>query len=464
MNLEQIKDSKILIVEDDQGLGKLLTEEIQDHGMEVLWASSAEEALALMDKWVPDLVTSDLRLPDMDGLELLKRVKSEYSESQPDFLIITAFGNISKAVEALKAGAEDFLAKPLDLDIFNLTVERILRNRALRIEVSQIKDLLKSDSFHGMYGQSRTMRFLFGQITRVAQANGPVLILGESGTGKELAAKAIHSESNRRDNPFLAVNCAGIPEHLLESEFFGHKAGAFTGAYRSRRGIFAEAHGGTLLLDEISEMPLFMQAKVLRLLQDYKVRPVGSNQEEQVDVRILTATNRELEEEVRHGHFREDLFYRLETFTLRVPPMRERENDLELLAERMLRRCCIQTGKKIRRFSEAALQVLKRYHFPGNVRELQNAVERAVTFCDGPEILSRHLPTRIRENQCPIQEQNPDGQHLRGQDQQTLPPLAEVEKHYIQHVLDRVGGNKRRAASILGIGRRTLYRRLGQKA
>ncbi len=463
MNQVQIKDSKVLVVEDDKGLGQLLTEEVQDNGLQAYWCSSAEEALSMMNAWNPDLVVSDLRLPGMDGLEFLQKVRNEFPENQPDFLIITAFGTISKAVETLKAGAEDFLTKPLDLDHFMITVERVLRNRALRLEVKQIKSLLNSDSFHDMYGQSRSMRFLFDQITRVAQADGPVLILGESGTGKELVARAIHSESKRGKNPFLAVNCAGIPEHLLESEFFGHKAGAFTGASKTRQGLFAEAHGGTLLLDEISEMPLFMQAKLLRLLQDGKVRPVGGNQEEQVDVRILAATHRDLEEEVRQGHFREDLFYRLETFTLRIPPLREREADLELLAERLLRRFCVQTGKKIQGFSQQALNILEKYHFPGNVRELQNAVERAVTFCDGSEILPRHLPARIRENQASSLEDQAAhvSQHLfQGQ---SLPSLSEVEQRYIQHVLDKVGGNKRRAASILGIGRRTLYRRLGEE-
>ncbi|WP_291322383.1 sigma-54 dependent transcriptional regulator [Desulfonatronospira sp.] len=464
MNIQvEIKDSKVLIVEDDKGLGQLLTEEVQDNGMEALWCSSAEEALNMLNSWNPDLVVSDLRLPGMDGLQFLQVVRDSFPDNQPDFLIITAFGTISKAVETLKAGAEDFLTKPLDLDHFMLTLERVLRNRALRLEVMQIKSLLNTDSFHDMYGQSRSMRFLFDQISRVADADGPVLVLGESGTGKELVARAIHAESKRAKQPFLAVNCAGIPEHLLESEFFGHKAGAFTGASKTRQGLFAEAHKGTLLLDEISEMPLFMQAKLLRLLQDGKVRPVGGNVEEQVDVRILAATHRDLEEEVREGHFREDLFYRLETFTLRVPPLRERESDLELLAERLLRRFCVQTGKKIQGFSEQALQVLENYHFPGNVRELQNAVERAVTFCDGSEILPRHLPARIRDTRKVAQE-NISGQISQAMFQdKSLPPLCEVEQRYIQHVLDKVGGNKRRAASILGIGRRTLYRRLGEE-
>ncbi len=461
---DQNKNNKILVVEDDKGLGQLLLEELQDHGFDSFWAASAEEGLSIMDSWIPDLVVTDLRLPGMNGLEFLQTVLDNHAHAQPDFLMITAFGTISSAVEALKAGAEDFLTKPIDLDHFILTVKKTLRNRALRIEVNEIKDLLKSDCFHEMYGNSSSMRILFDQIKRVSQAEGPVLILGESGTGKELVARAVHLESKQNNHPFIAVNCAGIPEHLAESEFFGHKEGAFTGASKSRHGLFAQADGGTLFLDEISEMPLFMQAKLLRLLQDGQVRPVGSNQEKQVDVRILAATHSELEEEVRQGHFREDLFYRLDTFTLRVPPLRDRENDLEILAERMLRSFCVQTGKKISGFSESSLRILDGYHFPGNVRELQNAVERAVTFCDGKKILPRHLPARIRENQSRNQERSLSGSPLNILYDQSLPPLAEIEQRYIRHVLDRVGGNKRRAASILGIGRRTLYRRLGEES
>ena len=459
-----IDNNKILVVEDDKGLGQLLIEELKDQGLDTLWAGSAEEGLGIMDSWIPDIVVTDLRLPGMDGLEFLQTVQENYTHAPPDFLMVTAFGTISRAVEALKAGAEDFLTKPMDLDHFILTVNKTLRNRSLRLQVNEIKNLFKSECFHEMYGNSSSMRFLFDQIKRVSRAEGPVLIQGESGTGKELVARAVHREGKQNNCPFIAVNCAGIPEHLVESELFGHKEGAFTGASKSRQGLFAQADGGTLFLDEISEMPLFMQAKLLRLLQDGQVRPVGDNREKHVDVRILAATHRELEKEVRQGHFREDLFYRLETFTLRVPPLRERENDLEILAERMLRRFCVQTGKKIQGFSESSLRILEGYHFPGNVRELQNTVERAVTFCDGKEILPRHLPARIRENQSQNQERCLSGTSLNILYDQSLPPLVEIEQRYIRHVLDRVGGNKRRAASILGIGRRTLYRRLGEES
>jgi len=453
---------KILVVEDDQAFGSLLVQELEDHDLISQWTDNGEQALVLMREWGPDLVVSDVRLPGMDGLELLHKARAEFAETMPDFLMITAFGSISQAVKTLKAGAEDFLTKPLDLDHFMLTVLRILKHRKLRQEVFRIRHYLKQDAFQGMIGQSRPMRVLFDQISRVAQADGPVLILGESGTGKELVARAVHEAGGNRKGAFVAVNCAGIPEHLMESEFFGHKAGAFTGAGQSRRGLFAEAEGGTLFLDEISEMPLFLQAKLLRTLQDSKIRPVGADREEQVDIRIVAATHQELESEVRQGRFREDLFFRLETFTLHVPPLRERGDDLELLAGRFLQHFSIQTGKTIQAMDEKTLRILRQYPFPGNVRELKNAIERAVTFCDGRAILPEHLPARIRAKASQTQVCARGQIHGTEQDAALLPTLSQTERQYIQHVLDKVGGNKRRAASILGICRRTLYRKLEQ--
>jgi DNA-binding NtrC family response regulator len=312
-----------------------------------------------------------------------------------------------------------------------------------------------------MYGHSRSMLKLFEQIRKVAKAGGPVLIFGESGTGKELVAQAIHKESRGRDQTFLAVNCAGIPEHLLESEYFGHESGAFTGAGKSRRGLFAEAEGGTLLLDEISEMPISLQAKLLRMLQDGKIRPVGGNREQQVNVRVLAATHQDLEEEVRRGHFRQDLFYRLETFTLRVPPLRERGEDIDLLVGHFLQKFTLRSRKFIKGFSADAFEIMRRYPFPGNVRELQNAVERAVTFCQEDKILPEHLPPRIRNASSSDDSVTGDFLAPSTTTPTNLPPLAEIENRYIRHVLHTVKGNKRRAAAILGIGRRTLYRRLG---
>ncbi|MFO7784777.1 MAG: sigma-54-dependent transcriptional regulator [Thermodesulfobacteriota bacterium] len=461
MNRESSLSSVVLIVEDDRTLGPLLVEEVRDAGLDAHWTATAEEAEKALEKRWPDLVVCDLRLPGMDGMSFFRSVQEKAPDSAPGFLIITAFGSIPEAVDALKAGAEDFLTKPLDLEHFILSVKRILERRRLREMVNQMRGLLSSDTFHGMHGRSMPMRLLFEQIMQVAKAQGPVLILGESGSGKELVARAIHKESSRGEGPFLPVNCAGIPEHLLESEFFGHAEGSFTGARRSRHGLFAEAEGGSLLLDEILEMPLFLQAKLLRILQDGKVRRVGENREYQVDVRVLAATHRDIDEEVRLGHFREDLFFRLETFTLRVPPLRERGDDLELLASRFLQQFSLALGKKVNGFSTRALDHIISYPFPGNVRELRNAVERAVTFASGNRIRLENLPTRIRNNRHGPDEPE-TGAYGLIEDKEKLLPLAEVERRYIRHVLNEVGGNKRRASAILGIGRRTLYRRLGE--
>ncbi len=452
----------VLIVEDDEALGRLLLEEVNDAGLEAQWTATAEEAEKIMERKWPDLVVCDLSLPGMDGLSLLGKIHEKAPGSAPGFLMITAFGTISKAVEALKAGAEDFLTKPLDLDHFILSVKRMLERKHLREAVIQMRGLLESDNFHGIYGSSNSMCLLFEQIRQVAAAQGAVMIVGESGSGKELVARAIHRESSRADMPFLPVNCAGIPEHLLESEFFGHAAGSFTGAQKARQGLFAEAQGGCVLLDEISEMPLFLQAKLLRVLQDGKLRRLGDNREFQVDVRVLAATNRDLEEEVRLGHFREDLFFRLETFTLQIPPLRERGEDVELLAGRFLREFTLALGKRTRGFSEEALARISEYPFPGNVRELRNAIERAVTFASGDLIRVEHLPARIR-NFLPDNDAGPGSIFNNPERNEKLIPLAEIERRYINHVLKSVNGNKRKAAGILGIGRRTLYRRLGEK-
>ncbi len=452
----------VWIIEDDQALGSLLCEEIQDVGLDACWLPSAENAVQAMETNLPEVIVCDLKLPGMDGLSFLKKVRDLALDFPPGFLMITAFGTISRAVEALKAGADDFLAKPLDLEHFILAVTRVLERKHLSETVSQMRGFLSAEGFHGIYGQSRPMRFLYEQIRQVAKARGPVLILGESGTGKELVARAVHKESDRAEGPFVPVNCAGIPENLMETELFGHAQGAFTGAGKGRQGIFLEAAGGSLLLDEIFEMPLFLQAKLLRVLQDGKLRRVGENTEDQVDVRILAATHRDIDQEVQNGAFREDLFFRLETFALRVPPLRDRAEDIELLTDRFLRQFSLGQGKTVKGFSARALDLVSQYPFPGNVRELRNAVERAVTFTTGDRIRVAHLPARIRNqtsksNSLPVLQPA----FVFPEDGNALPPLAEIEQQYIRHVLTRVGGNKRRAAAILGIGRRTLYRRLG---
>lgn len=450
---------RVLVVEDDPALRRLLVSEVEDRGHEVRGAESAEAARECLEGWPADVVVSDIRLPGASGRDLL-RWGVEVPEG-PDFVMITAFGSVREAVECLQAGAADFLTKPLDLDHLGTALDRVLELRALRRQVAEYREVLGEPEFHGMVGRSEPMRELFGRIRRIAGAEGPVLVVGESGTGKELVARAIHAESGRASGPFVAVNCAGIPEHLLESEFFGHVEGAFTGARRGRRGLFEEADGGTLMLDEIGEMPAGLQAKLLRVLQDGRVRPVGSNREREVDVRIVASTNRDLQDDVGSGRFREDLYFRLETFTLAVPPLRERGEDLDLLLAHFLSLHALRAGKQIEGFSPAAMRRLQRYPFPGNVRELGNVVERAVTFATGRVVEEDALPERVRAARAAT----PAGQGalppavVRREDD-VLPPLREVERRYIRYVLDRVDGNKRRAAALLGIARRTLYRRL----
>jgi len=453
---------RILLVEDDPSLSRLVVEELEEGGWEVKAVDTAEKALPLLKEWDPALVLSDLRLPGADGMSLLKEAIT--MPLPPAFVILTAFGSIEQAVEALKAGADEFLTKPIDVDHLLLTVNRVLENHRLRSEVQRFREVFSGDDFHGMVGESTEMHRLYDEIRNIAQASGPVLVMGESGTGKELVARSIHEESERSKGPFLAVNCAGIPADLLESEFFGHMAGAFTGAVKRHEGIFAQSDGGTLLLDEIGEMPMNLQAKLLRVLQEGVIRPVGGDADIEVDVRIVAATNRNLEDLVAEGGFREDLFYRMETFALHIPPLRERERDLELLAARLMQRYSLEQGRSVEGFSPEALEALRRYPFPGNVRELQNAVERAVTFCHGDTIQLQHLPTRIRNHRD-------DGSSGAGNnvqaglmgkltEGQALPTLEELETRYIRHVLDQVDGNKRQAAGILGVSRQTLYRKL----
>lgn len=459
--MNEVTQERVLLVEDDDSLRQLLVEELEDRGLQVRALASAEEAVGSLESWEPALVVSDLRLPGADGMALLRRVKT--MQAAPAFLVITAFGSIQQAVAALKEGADEFLTKPLDLEHFALAVARALETRRLRDEVRRFQQLLSDDRFHGMLGRSRVMRGLFDQIRQLARAEGPVLVIGESGTGKELVARAVHAESERANRPFLAINCAGLPAELLESEFFGHVAGAFTGANRAHKGLFQQADGGTLFLDEIGEMPLPLQAKLLRVLQEGTIRPVGAERELTVDVRIIAASNRPLETEAGREAFREDLFFRLETFILQVPPLRDREEDLELLAAGFVAHFAARSGRPVRGLAPAVLAQLRRYPFPGNVRELQNAIERAVTFCHGRSIELEHLPTRIADYRD-------DNAHSAGaellaqlSDGPLLPTLEELEQRYIEHVLKLVDGNKRRAAALLGIGRRTLYRRLGER-
>ncbi|MDR5857864.1 sigma-54-dependent Fis family transcriptional regulator [Halomonas eurihalina] len=450
----------ILVVEDDPAILELLCEELQDAGYPTLGIDSAERALAHLSHSEVALIISDVRLPGMDGMSLLEQVRND--DNPVGFIVITAFGTIDQAVEALKLGADDFLTKPLDLENLRAAVFRVLEHQRL---ANRMQQATPADSFHGLTGDSEPMRLLFRNAVRLADSDAPLLILGESGTGKELMARALHAESARHDGPFVAVNCASIPAELMESECFGHVKGAFTGAHEARQGLFQSARNGSLFLDEIGEMPMPLQAKLLRALQEKKIRPVGAEREESVDVRIIAATHRDLEHEILAGGFRNDLFYRLETFSLRIPPLRERPGDVERLVMSLLDKHAEQQQKPIARIEPLALQTLLDYDYPGNVRELENAIIRAVTLAE--EGLLRHddLPERMRRHTAA----SPSGTTSTGNaaadtSQGDWPSLEEVEKRYIHKVLDATGGNKRRTADLLGIARRTLYRRLEEKS
>lgn len=443
------KSVRIAVIEDDPGLRELLQEELESVGYDVAAFTDVESFQNQQATFEAQLVVSDIRLPGISGLELLAQLQAQ--DKAPPLILITAFGTVDQAVEALKQGADDFLTKPLDLEHLLVSVERVLTFHQLRDEVEHYRQSRQrtAEGPAGIIGKSRVMQKLYDEIERVAPVEGAVLILGESGTGKELVAQALHQQSQRAAGPFLAVNCAGIPAELLESEFFGHAAGAFTGAQKARAGLLKEANGGTLLLDEIGEMPLALQAKLLRVLQEGKMRPVGSDQEVPIDVRILAATHQDLEQKVADKSFREDLFYRLETFAIKVPPLRHRGDDVALLAEHFIQQVSEQQNKRAKGLTAPAQELFYSYNFPGNVRELQNAIERAVTFCDGDWIDTDHLPARMRLDQR---------SEVVAETTEQWPSMDALQTDYVRKVLAHTGGNKQRAARILGITRRTLYR------
>lgn len=443
----------ILLIEDDQSLGQLLAEELETDGYTLQRAGTVAEAQQQLKQQRPSLIVSDLRLPDGDGMQVLSFQQAEHPGIP--FIVITAFGTVDQAVDALKAGADDFLTKPLSTDHLRLKIKRLLAQADINRQLAEIQASQSGGENLGLVGESPAMARLRTEIRQVARSQAAVLINGESGTGKELVARAVHEQSDRSGRAFLAVNCAGIPPDLMESEFFGHEAGAFTGARQGRKGLFAEASGGTLLLDEIGEMPLALQAKLLRVLQEGSIKPVGSDHEEIVDVRILAATHVDLMKAVGQGDFREDLYYRLETLTLAVPPLRERGEDIELLAMHFLKEASRRHNRGFIKLSDVSLRVIRDYPFPGNVRELSSAIERAVTFCEGDTIQPEHLPERIRKRQSDSAQpvSVPGGVNL-----SEWPTLDALQQDYVGKVMAAVDGNKRRAAQILGINRRTLYR------
>jgi two-component system response regulator HydG len=443
---------RVLVVDDDAAMCDLVARGLGKKGFDCVARTSAAEAFALAQAEPFDCVITDLNMRSMNGLELCQRIVAA-REDLP-VIVITAFGSLETAVGAIRAGAYDFVTKPLEIDALALTVARAAQHRALRREVKLLKRALdETRRFDDLIGASPPMIALRELMQQIVDSDASVLITGESGTGKEVVARTLHRRGKRKQGPFIAINCAAVAESLLESELFGHARGAFTDAHRQRDGLFVQAHGGILFLDEIGDMPAGMQAKLLRALQERRVRPVGADKELAFDVRIVAATNRDLESEIAEQRFREDLYFRINVIHLALPPLRARGTDILLLAQDFVDHFAAQTGKEITGISAAAAQRLLAYKWPGNVRELQNCIERAVAITRFSELAVDDLPERVRDYQS---------SHvlIAGEDPSELAPMDEVERSYIARVMDAVAGNKTLAAKVLGFDRKTLYNKL----
>ena len=444
----------ILVVDDDAAMCEFLKEELEREGFAVEVANGGRAGLERVKRGGVDLLVSDVRMPDLDGLDLLREVRS--FEPSLYVIVITGFGSIDTAIRAVKLGAYDFLVKPFEMERLLPTIDKALAERALRSEVVRLREeVSRRDRLDNLIGRSPAMQEVFNLIRRVAGSQASVLITGDSGTGKELVARAIHAHGPRKARPFVAMNCSAIPETLLESELFGYARGAHSTARLDRQGLLVEADGGTLFLDEIAEMPLPLQPKLLRVLQDGEVRPLGTNKVERVDVRVIAATNRDLAAHLREGHLREDLYYRLNVVQIHLPPLRARSEDVLPLAEHFLARSAARAGKPLRGFSESAKKIMLAYTFPGNVRELENMVERAVALAEGEQIGPDDLPPAMRERKSQDRLATAVAQGL---------TLDQLEREYIERVLESEGGNKTRAALRLGLDRKTLYRKLEEYA
>lgn len=442
----------VLIVEDEPAMGALTRRELERRGFRAVHVTSAEAALEAVDEQDFDTIVSDVRMGGMSGLELCPRLVAK----RPDvpIILMTAFGDLDMAIAAIRAGAHDFLPKPFEMEELALRVQRATELHFLRDEVRRLRaGAASSVHFDDMVGESPAMRRVFGLVERMARTDAPLLVSGETGTGKELVARAVHLRSSRSKGAFIAINCAALPENLLESELFGHVKGAFTDAKTARSGLFVEASGGTIFLDEVGEMPPALQAKLLRVLQDKKVRPIGSDKEIDLDVRVISATHRDLEARITEGQFREDLFYRLNVVQIALPPLRERGVDILALAHDALVRINKRTQRKVTGIAPAAAKKLMDYTWPGNVRELVNAMERAVALAEYEQVMVSDLPEKVQAF---------ESKHVlvASGDASELVSLEEVERRYILRVVEAVGGNRSRAAEVLKVDRKTLYTKL----
>jgi len=457
--------NRILIVDDERDMRELLEIMLRKEGYDPVGLPSASVALERLSDEEFDLVISDVRMPGMGGLEFLKAVR----EANPEALVImiTAYASVETAIEAMKSGAHDYFIKPFNIDEVKLTIRKALDLKRLQSENRLLKNELKTRfGFSNLVGTGQRMAEIYSLIMSVARTKTNVFITGESGTGKELVARAIHTESDRKDKPFVAVNCGAIPENLLESELFGHMKGAFTGAVASREGLAEQADGGTLFLDEITELPLHLQVKLLRFIQERSFRRVGGTSDITVDIRLVAASNRDLEAEVKAGRFREDLFYRLNVIRITTPALRERKEDIPLLARHFLNKYNLSLGKDIKGFSEEAMRLIIDHDYSGNVRELENAVERAVTLCQSDEAGAECLPENIRAGASGGGEEAfdmlaqasgvPDG----GMDLEKT--IEDMERVIIMDALRKSGGVKKKAAELLGLSFRSMRYKLSK--
>jgi len=438
------KRAKILVADDEAAIRESLSEWLSDVGHDVLTAEDGPQALGIIEKEKPSIVIADLVMPGMDGIELLKKAK----EISPgiEVIIITAYGSIPTAITAMKEGAYDYIEKPFCPEKAELLINRLVEHQQLLEEnISLHRKLEEQYRFENIIAKSPKMRRVIEIIKVVAMSNATVLITGESGTGKELVARAIHSQSYRKDKPFVAVSCAALPESLLESELFGHEKGAFTGAYAQRRGKFEAADRGTLFLDEIGEMSANIQVHLLRVLEEKELTRVGGNELIKVDVRVISATNKDIKKAVADGQFREDLYYRLNVVTVELPPLRERKEDIPLLAQHFLKKFAVENKKEVVAFSPEAVDLLMKYEWPGNVRELENAIERAVILSKDSYIKAVDLPQQ---------------EGLVARSTQLGKSITEVEKNHILNILNETNGNYSQAARILGISRVSLYNKI----
>lgn len=444
---------RILVIDDDRALCDLLEEDLHQRGHQVWTALKVAQAREVLNQHPIDIILTDLNMPEINGIDFC----AELHQRRPDLpvIIMTAFGSLETAIAALRAGAYDFVTKPVDLDLLSISLDRGLQHRHLQETVRRLQDQVRRQQpDDDLFGESPPMVRLKQQIARIAGLDTSVLLAGESGTGKELVARSLHRQSQRGNGPFVAVNCAALPENLLESELFGHVRGAFTDAREARKGLFVEAAGGTLLLDEIAELPLALQPKLLRVLEDHRVRPLGGSGEIACDVRVIAASHRDLGQAVAAGHFRSDLFYRLNVIQLELPPLRQRGDDILLLAMKFIQQISKRFGKSVLGLSQPAAACLLAYSWPGNVRELRNAIERAVALTLHDTITIDDLPAAVRHSagSAPLPASLHDGQ--------AIIPLEEMEQRYIQQVLEQLDGNRTLAARLLGVDRKTLYRKL----